>query len=75
MKTEPHLLRYLPQLLITVASMWIQVHPESAGQNKDFLFKTEQLKSHSSRARLESTLDNNNLDQLRLHRLELCGLS
>lgn len=42
-KTESHLLSYPPQLFIAVTPVWVQVHPESSSQNKDFLFKTENI--------------------------------
>lgn len=35
----PHLLGYPPQLVVTVASVWVQVHPERSSENEDFLVK------------------------------------
>lgn len=46
----PHLLGYPPQLVVTVASVWVQVHPERSSENEDFLVKTKgkQRQSESS---------------------------
>lgn len=41
---DTHLLRHPPQILITVSTVWIQVHAEGSGQNKDFLFNKQEIK-------------------------------
>lgn len=41
---DTHLLCHPPQILITVSTVWIQVHAEGSGQNKDFLFNKQEIK-------------------------------